>query len=1139
MENWKAQVIEWKEELLRTSGNDVLIHLPEDSKHVIQLADADTWSFPMSSGAQTILKHAQNYERQAGVNSLCFVNTILNWNDGSRDLRSPLFLAEANATVDRIAKMAHIDVAEDVFINPFLSKKFELLYDQSLTSFLERDVLPDNWRIEHVRFIGNFHYHRFSLLKDMDDYLVHPNAENALIGTFFNGTTVPPENEVKQSSMYLYPMDEFQQNAVNEIAAGENIVVNGPPGSGKSQLIVNALFGRAAAGQFAVLSSEKYAALAVIEQKIALSGLGDFCSIISNEAQQRKSFIEGLRATWLTLENTDVRMPMEPTYVQNKNALELKCERLNDLPVLAGAKATSSQPLSYLPDNEEWRVIQPILTKLIDVYTDAYNQPFASACLMDISSAVFSSENVLHNLRNDALVIQEKLQGLIQEFENLDESISASVVQTLNRQAIHAQILTHELFQKNRAIFDSKSSAHTEFNKQVKLFYKLTEELRHTAKSEQDKWKKNWSESEIDAALTTFTKNKWWTLSYRRWKSRFMADYRPEVFSKELANQALTTRKKINQQHERLGKVKGKLVDFGIVHPETELPIVTSLIENYRRLDQNLLNTLAAHSQEQLKKLVEQANEIAAVQRFVSFTLRDKNDKPLLPMLERIIDEQLFLFVHSKMLREVIATSPGFFRCMHEIEDWDNFADIVAWNALYRFKQFNPVLFNYTAQDFERDLMQVLEEEDKYMSFAKQTFLIQQAERFAEYHHLLSTPAARLTQQQKELKVQLRRGRSILVKEFNKKRQHKSVRELLESDAKHWIRVLKPILLLNPLSLSKILPNEQGIIDLLILDEASQIPLVHAIPILYRSKQVCIVGDPMQMAPSDYFISGAREREDVLSRGRFHFKTVHLLNHYRSQHKALIAFSNVHFYNNELQVFPGSVDTTNLGVFNYYCPDGRYIDRSNIVEAHKIAAWLNANYSKIDAEDIIAVVAFSEHQMDVLKKVCVSDLYPTCQAALDAERIVFSTVENVQGDEFDHLLISFGYGYDEEGKFAMRFGPLNQQGGEKRLNVLFSRARKSIHFFHSVSANDFNPSDNLGVDFMRRYIHQFTKTRVRDDRANNTFGFAVEERSSKKQLVIKDPFRTPNAVQKIAVFARVAKLRGWNLLFEFEKDRVG
>jgi hypothetical protein len=158
---------------------------------------------------------------------------------------------------------------------------------------------------------------------------------------------------------------------------------------------------------------------------------------------------------------------------------------------------------------------------------------------------------------------------------------------------------------------------------------------------------------------------------------------------------------------------------------------------------------------------------------------------------------------------------------------------------------------------------------------------------------------------------------------------------------------------------------------------------------------------------------------------------------------------------------------------------------------------------------------------------------------LDAERIVFSTVENVQGDEFDHLLISFGYGYDEEGKFAMRFGPLNQQGGEKRLNVLFSRARKSIHFFHSVSANDFNPSDNLGVDFMRRYIHRFAKTRVHDDRANNTFGFAVEERIHQKQLIIKDPFRTPNAVQKIAVFARVAKLRGWNLVFEFEKDSVG
>ena len=144
--------------------------------------------------------------------------------------------------------------------------------------------------------------------------------------------------------------------------------------------------------------------------------------------------------------------------------------------------------------------------------------------------------------------------------------------------------------------------------------------------------------------------------------------------------------------------------------------------------------------------------------------------------------------------------------------------------------------------------------------------------KFTAYHKMLITPARKLSETDKELKRRLRRGKAILVKEFGKTRSHPSLRELYSSEAREWIQLLKPIWLSNPAQLSKCFPLEEGMFDVVIFDEASQVPLQNALGGIHRSKRIIIAGDEHQMGPSSYFKKGGSEPMDLLHQSSYHYK---------------------------------------------------------------------------------------------------------------------------------------------------------------------------------------------------------------------------------------------------------------------------
>ncbi len=320
----------------------------------------------------------------------------------------------------------------------------------------------------------------------------------------------------------------------------------------------------------------------------------------------------------------------------------------------------------------------------------------------------------------------------------------------------------------------------------------------------------------------------------------------------------------------------------------------------------------------------------------------------------------------------------------------------------------------------------------------------------------------------------------LVRREGAKKARHLPIRRLLE-EAGEAVQQLKPVFLMSPLSIAAYLPPGGPVFDLVVFDEASQVKPVDAFGAILRGRRLVVVGDEKQMPPTSFFDHllepGDRRPEDdeeaaasvtqdlqsilglCTSRG---MPSRMLRWHYRSRHDSLIALSNREFYESHLVVFPSPRrNEPGEGLAFRHLADTVYergTSRTNPREADAVAQAA-LEHARARPELSLGIVAFSVAQRgaieDRIEALCRKD------AAFDAfvrqsrdEPFFVKNLENVQGDERDVMLISVGYGRDEKGLVTMNFGPLNQAGGERRLNVLITRARRQCVVFTNLTADD-------------------------------------------------------------------------------------
>ncbi len=340
----------------------------------------------------------------------------------------------------------------------------------------------------------------------------------------------------------------------------------------------------------------------------------------------------------------------------------------------------------------------------------------------------------------------------------------------------------------------------------------------------------------------------------------------------------------------------------------------------------------------------------------------------------------------------------------------------------------------------------------------------------------------------------------ILRRELQKRRRQLSVRRLLHKAPK-VIQALKPCFLMSPLGVSQYLERTDGssqsvYFDTVIFDEASQIKPEDAVPAISRADQVIVVGDQKQLPPSNFFehsnvsgnddetddqtdwLEGQESILDVMVSMAFSSVEEHnLVVHYRSRHDSLIRYSNRHFYEDRLLTFPNPGIDDSLGVRDVYLSDGRYDvggSRTNQVEAQKVVELVFKLFQTRPNESI-GVVALSRNQADRIETLIDEHRLESSQfdghfSSNNIERFFVKNLENVQGDERDHIILSVGYGPSTESKRVYnRFGPINGEGGERRLNVAVSRARRSMTIVHSLKPGDI-VSESAGARLLRRYI---------------------------------------------------------------------
>jgi len=334
--------------------------------------------------------------------------------------------------------------------------------------------------------------------------------------------------------------------------------------------------------------------------------------------------------------------------------------------------------------------------------------------------------------------------------------------------------------------------------------------------------------------------------------------------------------------------------------------------------------------------------------------------------------------------------------------------------------------------------------------------------------------------------------------QISKDKNFWAIRKLMEVYGELML-TLFPCWLLSPESVSTLMPLQENLFDLVLFDEASQVFIENTLPTIYRCRHIAVAGDNKQLRPTALFMrrymgsdiseldldtQAALEVESLLDLATSRYNSVNLNYHYRSQSEELITFSNYAFYDCKLQVAPNLTKNIYSKPIERIKVDGQWVDRKNRAEANEVIKLLKKIFKTRKKNETIGIITFNAEQEqyidDLIEKECRRD--DAFRETIAKERVrkengesvglFIKNIENVQGDERDIIIFSIGYARNEYGKVISHFGPLNTEGGENRLNVAITRAKKKKYIITSIEPEELNidGTKNMGPKFFKRYL---------------------------------------------------------------------
>ncbi|WP_343635770.1 ATP-binding protein [Fluviicola sp.] len=1100
---------------------DMLVNLSEAAHALVQLEELPAAKFQVSleDKWKTIWQTANKFRLESDVNALCLVLGTVSSDIRTGLIKSPLLIVPLTWEYVRITNTLQLELLEEsTEINPYIRFLYSELNKESLNELPEDLSLPEKleWVMNQFRelnleveysseiHIGNFHYHRFHLLRELEG-IERSETKSALVEQLL-GHDFEPAKNLELSPGLIYPADADQKR-VFDLLNTKNTLLQGPPGTGKSQVLINILGKSLKSKLKTLVVSEKKVALDVLVKKLSELELDPFAFVVHSQTKS-KDLLGQLKTTWNLLESGKMQSAQNLRISEQLHAnLQLLLDRLNTADYFAGASYKELQDLlhetpvqkakfsSLVPTIDEWLRYKPLIRKV--------DAQLGFSKLKGLKPAFFEKWNGDQLIRNNLArldLLQSKLDGLV-SFGDLENTIAV-----LGR----CQLVENEQYKAYSQLL-SKPKEWKKFQKQVQLMKDLSDRLV-SVQSENRIWKQEPSKSQLESWEQATS---WLQLRKRRKAiAKLLND--PSV----LPEIALQNWKNYLAEMQKWRELESYFRELGLGANSHALEMGMLYASSLEKESGSVLSEIAGWTSEKRQAIIGSASELKQLRTDLVRHFELKGEVVLFDFLKQKQAE----FVELSSVYEDLKQLPRFFfTLLDEMNTWEELQAMILFSSLRKIESVNPEIVKFSGETLKDRLETLIETENtEFFDFAA-SLRVQIQNQFAEYEELLRTPAQKLSAAQKERKARLKKGKSLLVKEFGKSRNHITIRNLIASEAKEWVQLLIPVWLATPNQVADHFPLETGLFDLVLFDEASQLPLPGALGSLFRSKRALVAGDEQQMAPSSYFGKNFGFH-DLLHQASFYFERVPLRHHYRSEYPELIHFSNQHFYKNELIVYPSPQRKQVL--FHHYVENGIFEERKNMPEAKAVADFLET-YQNWDRQ-IIGIVAFSEEQLKTIWKACSAKVQELITTKQEENTFFFKTLENVQGDEADCLIISLGYARNPEGSFQMRFGPLNQANGHKRLNVLLTRARREMHFFTSVRAMDFELSDNESVNLLRRFLQDLEAYQFSERAFLFPYNLETEIIEGHRVRFKNSYFQIPNG-QDLVTFHRVMKQRGWQL----------
>jgi len=1109
----------WCDELLAPNDADVLVNV-HDGKHAVLLApskwnETATVTLEPTSQLKGIVKKQKEFEKEAGVDSLGISNYVVHFELAQKAYQSPLLIVDAQLRYKRITNNYELEQVGDPYINPYLAKLLGM--SDQLVSLEDIEVnlkeIGLRYTLSEGVYLANFHPHRFVLLKELEQLLAaenNPETIRELLGG--KHTSTPMFTDLHEGTLFSVNNDQL---AVFETLRAQHCVIQGPPGTGKSQVIAN-LIGKSLGNELKILVvAEKVVALEVLYHKLKEVGLHHYCWMQHHQLKS-KALIESLKNTWHFLEGTTSN---QVTYHQHAELLEqgldLTLQRLQQKDLIGGVDFSTFKELtktlkledaayaSEIPSIPQWAEDRSLLLVL-----EQQGFPIFGAWRKLKATTEPTEAKTLQQAITRAKELLREV-GLahctLDEFHHTQRLATAAHLFFYDDTPIQEELLT-------------KKRVQTKF---FKLFndYRESLEKEQLLLDEKKLWKDDFTLTQLMEYIAILSKND--RFSLRFWKTKKELA-RLSNLSMQDAQHALQRLVELKEVQRSLVDIKKELHTLRLDSSLQSLEQIKLLLQKLTTLDENRFQEILALTIQQRFQLKQQGPQLQEINRLLHTYFELSPAATISSEFDAIHAELSLLVAHSSQLLNL---SKATRKLLLSATSLDEATSVIYHSHWRNFQALFPDLAHLDSSSFKERIVRILETQQQERHDFAEYLHAQIANKFHHYHALLQTPANKLSETEKTLKKRLRKGKSILVKEFGKSRSFLSPLELLSSDAAVWMDVLKPILMGSPHSIAKSIPFEPDVFDVVIFDEASQIPLPHALGSIARAKKVAVAGDEQQMAPSFYFKKGVTQAADLLHQVSYYWKNCFLKHHYRSVHPDLISFSNRYFYENQLLAYPSYGAEKPIELIT---TDGIYAERVNQKEAQAVAALIEEKVAQKTYN--FGVVAFSQAQLDAIIK-C---LTPTTQQLLyenESNELFFKSLENVQGDECDHLIISLGYGHNQEGRFSMQFGPLNKVSGHRRLNVLMSRARIAITFFRSVQSTDFSISENDGVELLRKLMLHLEN--ISERKSTLDFPYGLNYTQKKEELTVLAPQKNiPSALALVNLHA-VLKQRGWKLTYRF------